>query len=93
VASKLVHTRYNILVFRYIISGLADDLNIIDNNDEESITQNTSTFISEAEAISLVVNDNKTKVMKLLPTNNHASNVVIQGHTLAKVHQFTYHRS
>ncbi|VVC43813.1 HMG-I/HMG-Y, DNA-binding, conserved site [Cinara cedri] len=28
--------------------------------------------------------------MELLPENNHVDNVVIQGHTFEKVHQFTY---
>jgi len=48
------------LLFKHIILGFADDLNII-GNDEESISQNTSTFINEAKAIGLTVNDNKTK--------------------------------
>jgi hypothetical protein len=45
---------------------------------------------SEAKTIGLNVNDNKTKVMELLPENNQVENVVIQGHTFKKVHQFTY---
>lgn len=43
-------------------------------------------IIYETKAIGLAVNDNKTKVMELLKTNHHASNVVIQGHTFEKVH-------
>lgn len=34
--------------------------------------------------------NDKTKVMKLLPSNNLIDNVVFQGHTFEKVNQFTY---
>lgn len=61
------------------ILGFVDDLNIIGNN-EESIKQNNSTLNSDAKVIGLTQNNNKTKVMELLPTNNHASNAVIQRH-------------
>jgi len=54
------------------------------------MTQNTSTLVNEAKAFELTVNYNKTKVMELLSINNHANNLVIQGHTIEKVHQFTY---
>jgi len=36
------------------------------------------------------LNDNKTKVMELSPDKNQVDNVVVQGHTFEKVHQFTY---
>jgi len=71
------------------ILGFADDLNIIDN-DEESISQNTTTLINEVKAIGLTVDNNKTKVMELFPSDNHVNNVVIQKYTFEKVHQFTY---
>lgn len=50
--------------------------------------QSTAALINGA--IGLNVNDNKTKVMELLRENNQVENVVIQGHTFEKVHQFTY---
>jgi len=53
------------------ILGFADDLNIV-GDDGESVTQSTAALINEAKSIGLNVNvnDNKTKVMKLLPENN-----------------------
>lgn len=67
----------NISINKINVLGFADGLNIIGNN-EENIKQNTATLINEAKTIGLAMNDNKTKVMKLLPTNNHAENMVIQ---------------
>jgi hypothetical protein len=54
------------------------------------VKQCTANLINEAKTIGLNVNDNKTKVMELLPGNNQVDNVVIQGHTFEKVRQFTY---
>jgi hypothetical protein len=70
------------------ILGFADDLIIGD--DVESVMQCTTVLINEAKTIGLNVNDSKTKVMELLPKNNQVDNIVIQGHTFEKVHQFTY---
>ncbi|XP_050435085.1 uncharacterized protein LOC126842241 [Adelges cooleyi] len=64
---------------------LADDLNIV-GDDGESVAQSTVALINEAKTIGLNVNDNKTKVMELLPENNQVGNVVIQGRTFEKVH-------
>ncbi|VVC24222.1 Hypothetical protein CINCED_3A017438 [Cinara cedri] len=71
------------------ILGFADDLNIVGDN-VENVAQSTTALISEAKTIGLNLNDNKTKVMELLPDNNQVDNVVVQEHTFEKVHQFTY---
>lgn len=54
------------------------------------MVQSTAALINEAKTIGLNLNDDKTKVMELLRENNQVKNVVIQGHTFEKVHQFTY---
>lgn len=64
-------------------------MNIV-GDDRESVAQINAAVINDEKAIELHVNDNKTKVMKLLPDNNQVHNVLIQGHTFEKVHQFTY---
>lgn len=63
-------------------------MNIVGDNGE-SVVQSIAALINEAKTIGLNVNDNKTKVMELL-TENPVENLVIQGHTFEKVHQFTY---
>jgi hypothetical protein len=51
-------------------------LNIV-GDDGESVVQSTVALINETKTIGLNVNDNKTKVMELLPKNNQVENVVI----------------
>jgi hypothetical protein len=43
-------------------------LNIV-GDDGESVAQSTAALINESKTIGLNANDNKTKVMKLLPEN------------------------
>jgi sorting nexin-29 len=51
------------------ILGFADYLNIV-FEDGKSVAQSTAVLIDEANTIGLNVNDNKTKVMELLPDKN-----------------------
>ncbi|VVC42319.1 Hypothetical protein CINCED_3A003459 [Cinara cedri] len=51
------------------ILGFADNLNKVGDNGE-SVAQSTAALINEAKPIGLNVNDNKTKVMELLPEYN-----------------------
>jgi hypothetical protein len=44
----------------------------------ESVAHSTSILIKEAKATELNVNDDKTKVMELLPDNGQVNIVVIQ---------------
>lgn len=55
------------------ILSFADDLNIV-GDDDDSVTQSTAALINEAKTIWLNINDNKTKVMELLPENNQVEN-------------------
>ncbi|VVC31914.1 Reverse transcriptase domain [Cinara cedri] len=71
------------------ILGFTDDLNIV-GDDGKSVAQSTTTLINEAKTIGLNVNDNKTKVMELLPENNHVDNIVIQGHTFEKAEKASF---
>lgn len=55
------------------ILSFAGDLNIVGDNGE-SVAQSTLTLINKAKAIGLNVNDDKTKVMELLPDNGGGKN-------------------
>jgi hypothetical protein len=69
------------------ILGFADNLNLIGDS-MEIVEQNINTLIEGAKLVGLKINQDKTKVMELLP--NGEENVVINDYTFEKVKEFKY---
>lgn len=69
------------------VQGFVDNLNLIGDN-MKVVAQNINTLVERAKSVGLRINQDKTKVMEILP--NRKENVVINDYVFEKVKEFNY---